>query len=103
MVGNPIDRDILVFEALVDLFQIVEAVHHPGHMIQANLPLLWRRRIMAHLNERHFVRLLQIGRQECRTTGNEVIGMQTEDICIPLWERSAFRTKILTCPRYFGV
>ena len=49
MIGHVLDRDIQLFEPLVSVLQIIQAVHHPGHVIQTHLSLLLRGLSLIHI------------------------------------------------------
>lgn len=55
VIRDVIDLDVFVLEPLVDFFQVVEAMHHPGHVIETYLPLLRTGSVIPHLDERHLM------------------------------------------------
>src|SRR5262252_8953313 len=55
VVRHMVNSNVLLFEALIHLLQIVQAMHHPGHVIEAHLPLLLQGSVVTHLDQRHLV------------------------------------------------
>jgi hypothetical protein len=55
MIRHVVNRDVQVFEPLVRFLEVIQAVHHPGHVIQAHLPLLLQESVVTHLYQRHLM------------------------------------------------
>jgi len=82
----------LLFDMSVELFQVVQAVYPPSHVVEAYTARLDAGSVVADLHKRDFVGLFPVRRHEGGATGNEVISMQAQDVLVPFWESSALRT-----------
>src|SRR5271167_3088681 len=69
---------------MVEVLQVVERLEPPGHVVEPDLALLLQRRIIAQLHQRDFVRLLGVGRHERGPTWAVLVGVQSEQILVPL-------------------
>ena len=84
VVGNVVDGDVLFPHPPIELLQVRQAFHHPGHVVQPHLAMLKARSVRPHFNQGDFVGLLQIGGHKGGPAGLEVIGMQPQHIGVPL-------------------
>ena len=82
MVGH-FKLNALLFDMSVELFQVVQAVYPPGHVVEAYAAGLDAGSVVADLHKRDFVGLFPVRRHEGGATGNEVIGMQAQDVLVP--------------------
>src|SRR6185369_5178722 len=66
VVGD-VERNAASLQPLVHLGEILEGRHSPGDVVQADLTLLGRGRVLTHLEERDVVRVAGIAGQEGRS------------------------------------
>ena len=84
MIGNVVDGDVLFPHPPVELPEVVQAFHHPGHVVQPHLAMLEAGGLRPHFNQGDFVGLFQVGGHKGGPAGLEVIGMQAQHIGVPL-------------------
>jgi len=59
-------------------------MHHPGHMVESDLARLLAGCVLADLDQRNLVRLVEVGRHERGLAGIEGVSVQTEQVAVPL-------------------
>src|ERR1700737_1905792 len=84
VIRNVLDRPALRLDAVVEALEIVERLEPPSHVVEPDLALLLQRRIIAQLHQRDLVRLVGVGRHEGSPARAVLIGVQPEQILVPL-------------------
>src|SRR2546426_4274868 len=84
VVRHPLDGYTFVLQPLVELLQVLQAPHHPGHVIQPHPSRPRAGSLCPYLNQRDLVRLFQVSRHEGHPAGPAAISMQPQHVRIPL-------------------
>ena len=84
VVGNPLDGNVFVLDPLVEFGQILQAVHIPGHVVQAHLTPLRPGGVIAHLDQGDFVGIAHVGAHKGGAAGGEAVGMQAQQVGVPI-------------------
>ena len=84
VVGDVVDGDVLCLEAVVELLEVVEAAHHPRHVVQSHLAGLNAGGVRAHFDEGDFVGLLRVRGHKSGAAGHKVVGVEAQHIGVPL-------------------
>ncbi len=75
--------DAAILDVGVELFEVVEVFHAPGHVVEADLSLLGAGGVVAGFHEGDFVGLVFVGGHEGGAAGDEVVGVEAEDVLVP--------------------
>src|SRR5262245_648726 len=89
MVRYMLDLYVLLFNAEVQLLQVVEAVHIPSHVVESHLPFLGPWGILSHFYQGDFMGVAQVRRHEGSPSGRKPVGVETQEVLIP--RAGAFR------------
>ena len=81
MVGD-VELDDAILDVGVELLEVVEVFHAPGHVVEADLSLLGAGSVIAGFHEGDFVGLVFVGGHEGGAAGDEVVGLEAEDVLV---------------------
>ena len=84
VVADMLNGEVFFLGPVVKLLQVIEALHHPGHMVQPHLTVLNGRGVLAYLNQGYFVGLFNVRRHKSGPSGHKIVRMQTQNVLIPL-------------------
>ena len=84
VVRHMLDLYVLLFNAEVQLLQVVEAVHIPRQVVEPHLPFLGPWGLLSHFHQGDFVGVAQVRSHEGSPSGRKPVGVETQEVLIPI-------------------